>query len=726
VGLFRALNSSRAINPAASCHATKGLRKTGELANLMETTSLSIVERAMSSLAMSPLTLAPHHRSRLRSPWAAVAAMLLSAFCARSVESSEAELTDIYGARHYLNDFVDGRTQAVVVVVLDDLCPVVQQQVPALRALYERYNAFEKDRAGRPTEFAQYPGDRVRFLGVYVKPDMGAKEMASHAAAKRIPFRVLHDSDGALVQELGLTRLSEIAVLDRDLHVKYRGPVDDQAVQGSIKPAATEHYVADALEAMVAGRPVELARRPAVGCKITLPSAARAANELTYHRDVAPILQRHCQSCHRPGEVAPMPLQSLKDVVAYADMVEEVVRDQRMPPYPGETTRHFANDERLSDVERRTLLAWLRSERAEGDPNDAPKPIAWADRARWKIGDPEFVFRMPKPFEVPATGVLNYVYIPVAVNGGKGFPEDRWIEAVETHPGAPTVVHHVQIHEYFGPIDREPTALDTILIYGMGIQSARLLGSYTPGNEEGNTLVFNRYLSEQDKAAGKTAGVKLSKGANLMFEVHYTTNGTATPDQSEVAIRFHDRKPDVVLETWFPFRSRADMIIPANVENHSLQDLYHFGRATNGRAVLLHGIRPHMHSRGKSFRVELVNPKGLSPAALSDYAQHDKVRGESILSVPVWDFSWQRFYQFKEPILITPEQALLATAYWDNTKFNPRNPDANVDVPWGQQTIHEMFNTLLLYEVLEPGDPRLQPTREATASGESSSLESGG
>jgi hypothetical protein len=205
-----------------------------------------------------------------------------------------------------------------------------------------------------------------------------------------------------------------------------------------------------------------------------------------------------------------------------------------------------------------------------------------------------------------------------------------------------------------------------------------------------------------------------------MFEVHYTTNGTATPDQSEVAIRFHDRKPDVVLDTWFPFRSRADMIIPANVDNHSLQDLYHFGKETGGRAVLLHGIRPHLHSRGKSFRVELVSPKGLSRDVLTDFAQHDMPRGEAILTVPVWDFNWQRFYQFKEPILVRPDQALLATAYWDNTKFNPRNPDPNADTPWGQQTIHEMFNTLLLYEMLEPGDTRGEPTNDSLM------IESGG
>lgn len=642
-------------------------------------------------------------------------ALSCTTLCCRTVRAEfkqfDAELTDIFGARHYLQDFADERTEAIVVVVLDDKCPVVQQQIPALNALYEHYNGFKKDRAGRPTEFGKYPGDRVRFLGVYVKPDMGAKGIATHAAAKRIPFRVLHDSDMTLVKELGLKRLSEVALLTPDGKVVYRGPVDDQAVQGSVKPAATEHYLADAIEAVLAGKPVEKERRASAGCVITFAAVERKPSKLTYNRDIAPIVQARCETCHRAGEVAPMALQSFKEVVDYAAMVEEVIRDQRMPPYPGESTHEFAADERLTAKERDTLLEWLRSERVEGDPADAPKPIQWADRSQWKIGKPDFVFKMPEPFEVPATGVLNYVYIPVAVNGGKGFPEDRWIEAVETHPGAPSVVHHVQIHEYFGPVDHEPTALDTILIYGMGIQSARLLGSYTPGNEEGNTLVFDRYLSDADRAAGKKAGVKLSKGANLMFEVHYTTNGTATPDQSETAIRFADEKPDVVLQSWFPFRSRADMIIPANTENHSLQDLYHFGRATDGKAILLHGIRPHLHSRGKSFRVELVSPKGLSPDTLADYSQHDKVRGETILSVPVWDFSWQRFYQFKEPILITPEQALLATAYWDNTKYNPRNPDANSDVPWGQQTIHEMFNTLLLYEVLEAGDPRLDAAR---------------
>lgn len=642
---------------------------------------------------------------RLASRYCATLAAALLVTLLTALEShADVELADIFGGRHYLKDFVEEPTQVIVVVVLDDMCPVVQLEIPTLRALYERHNAFEKDRAGRPTAVSRRLGDRVKFLGIYVKPGMGAKGMASHAAEKRIPFRVLHDSDNALIEQLGLTRLSECAVLDRDLKVLYRGPVDDQYAQGSAKPEATKHYLADAIDAVLAGQPVPVASQPAVGCKITKPPQAEETS-LTYFRDVVPILQRHCQACHREGEVAPMPLETYDNVVAYADMVEEVVTDRRMPPYPGQSTRELAHDERLPDVEREVLLTWLHGTRAKGDAKDAPQSLVWDKHNHWQIGNPDFVFRMPKPYKVPATGVLNYVYIPVAVNGGKGFDEDCWIEAIETHPGARKVVHHVQVHEYFGPVDRETTALDQILIYGLGISSSRLLGAYTPGNAEGNTLVLANCLGENPEH--KTVGMKLSKGANLMFEVHYTTNGTAVEDQSEVAIKFHKRKPDVILDTWFPFRSRADMVIPANVENHSLQDIYHFGRETNGRPVLLYGIRPHMHVRGKSFRVELVDPHGLSRSTLQDFAQHDAIRGETILSVPTWDFNWQRFYQFKEPILIMPDQALLATGYWDNTKYNPRNPDPNVDAPWGQQTVHEMFNTLLLYEVVDSDDPRV-------------------
>ncbi len=613
-------------------------------------------------------------------------------------------LRDIYGTSHYFDEFKDDRTEAIVFVILDDHCPVVQKIIPKLIELHKKYNSFEKDRAGRPADGKPYPGDLVRFIGIYVKPDMGAKAMAAHAAEVHLPFRVLHDSELSFVKKFGISRLSEVTVLDPNANIQYQGPVDYQNVQGSTKAKANKNYLADALESMAAGQPVKVSKVPSVGCKIDTDPPTKQYNNLTYSQDIAPIVQGKCQKCHEEGAVGPMPLQSYQDVVDYSSMLEEVVLDERMPPWPAVSSRDFRHSETLTSEERLTFLRWLRSDMNEGE--QLPNAINLSSKQKWIINDPDFVFTMPDPVEIPATGVMEYVYVPIAINGGKGFDEDRWIEAIETRPGAPEVVHHIQIHEYKGPVDKAPTPLEQIMMYGLSIENARLIGSYTPGNEEENARDYTRYLGAGNKA--KSVGMKLTKGSNLMLEMHYTTNGTTTFDKSSVAIRFAKGKPELELQTWFPFRKRADMIIPSNVENHSLQDLYHFGGQTNGKTVLVHGVRPHLHTRGKNYRLELVDAKNFSPKELATYSKHNDVRGETVLSLPIWDFNWQHLYRFKEPILVTPDKAFLATAYWDNTEHNPRNPNFEEDVPWGQQTEQEMFNTLFIYEILEDNDPRLQ------------------
>jgi mono/diheme cytochrome c family protein len=642
--------------------------------------------------------------------------VLIAVIACAPGESDKPVLRDIYGADHVFDEFKDNQTQAIVFVILDDKCPVVQKQLPAVIKLYRKYNSFERDRAGHPADGKKYPGDKVRFIGVYVKPDQSAKSIADHALSSAIPFRVLRDTNLDFVKKFGVTRLSEVTVFDPKWKVIYQGPVDDQYAQGSSKPKASHRYLEEVLDSVLAKKEGPYQKIPAVGCLIDA-DAKREYPKTTY-ADVAPIFKQHCAGCHREGEVGPMPLTSYKEVADYAAMIEEVVREERMPPWPGSSPLPLRNTLTLSTEEQDTLLAWLRSKTPLGDvvktdvvKTDGAKTQdvgASASTPGWRIGEPDFVFEMPQPYKVPATGVIDYVYMPIEINGGKGFDEDRWLEAIEVRPGAPQVVHHVQVHELHGKISAgQLDPVQQLLHYGLSAGNARLLGSYSPGNISENALIYSSYLG----AGGGSVGMKLHRGVNLLLEMHYTPNGREALDKTAVAIRFAKQKPETVLDSWYPTRKRLDMVIPSNVENHSLQDRYHFGNQTGGKPILLYGIRPHLHSRGKSYRIELIQANSVTERDMHDFNQHDRVRGEVLLKLPVWDFNWQHFYWFEEPIVVRPDQALLATAYWDNTKHNPRNPDATADVMWGQQTDDEMFNSFFKYEILEPSDPRLQAVK---------------
>lgn len=623
---------------------------------------------------------------------------------------AKAQLRDIYGANHYFDEFADPNTKAVVFVVLDEFCPVVQLQTETLRKLHAKYNSYKRDRAGLPTEFDKYPGDKVVFIGLLTTPDLGSKDLGRIATKLRLPFRFLWDRKQEFVNQFGLTRYSEAIVFDRHWKQRYRGPVDNQYNTGSRKPAPTQNYVSDAVDALVADQPFDAVERPAAGCLINRAQPVTNA-ALTYSKDIAPIIQSRCTKCHRTGEVGPMPFTNFEEVNSYAEMIEEVVMDKRMPPWPA-VSHNLKSTEELSAKERETLLSWLRlpdAERKEGDPKDLPPMPQWHNPKEWKIGTPDLIFKMPKPFKVPASGWLDYVYIPILINGGKGTDQDLWIEAIETRAGAPEVVHHIQVQEFQGQLSSEAgiSPLEQLMHYGLSVENARLVGSYTPGNLFENAREYKNWIPD---AQGKptTAAMKLKKGSNLMLEMHYTPNGKEVFDQSEVGIRFAKTPPKVEVQTWFPFRKRLDMVIPANIGHHTLQDFYHFGRFTGGKAVVLHGVRPHLHSRGKSFRLELVDARNMSTKSLEDFDSHDRNKGQVLLDLPVWDFNWQHLYRFEKPIVVRPDQGLLVTGAWDNARYNPRNPNADENVVWGQQTQQEMFNTLLLYEVLDAGDPRLK------------------
>ena len=415
-------------------------------------------------------------------------------------DDSKPLLRDIYGADHYYDEFVEERTKAIVFIMLDDQCTVVKQLLPKLRELHKKYNSVELDCAGHPVKFEKYPGDAVQMIGVYTKPSQSIKAVAEHALKTKLPFRVLRDSELSFVKKFGIKRLSETIVFSRDWKIVYQGPVDDQSIQGSTKARATSHYLEDVLDAVLAKKTPPFTRVPPVGCLIDLEQEAEPLK--VSYSDVEPILLKRCVPCHREGEVGPMHLTNYAEIRDYAAMVKEVVAEERMPPWPVSSPRALRNPLALDPHERETLLAWLDSKLPLGDYKPAAIPVsARGKSSRFRIGSPDFVFEMPQPHVVPATGVIDYVYVPIELNGGKGFPEDRWIESIEVSPGAPEVVHHIQVHEFHGKaVAGKVDPIEQLLHYGLSVENARLLGSYTPGNIEENARFYSSFAPP-----GKTA-----------------------------------------------------------------------------------------------------------------------------------------------------------------------------------------------------------------------------
>lgn len=608
------------------------------------------------------------------------------------LQAADARLRGIFGSEHALTEFQEEATEAFVLVFLDPYCPVVQQYLPGLAALHQKYNGFESDRAGRPIKKSdggrwktyRYKGDRVCFLGIYPTVDLSIKDIAGHAVDRSIPFRVLHDHRHEVMRKFQVTELAEVVVLDKHWNVFYQGTIDDQFFPGGSKPKPTQHYLRDAIDALLAGKEISVKKRPPQGCIIAELPEQYEPSSLTFHEHIEPIMQAKCQECHRPGAVGPMPLVSYSDVSSYAEMIEEVVLDKRMPPWPGESKHAMKSDYRLSAREMDKIVTWVRGGRKKGDLAKAPEPIRWPEHGRWKIGKPDFVFEMREPMRVPATGVVDYIYYPVKVD----FPVDKYIRAIEVVPGDPRAVHHIQVHELKEKVDEESTKgaspLQLLSLYGASLNGARLLGNYSPGNNA-NARIFDN-----------DTGIKLPRGSNMILELHYTPFGQETTDRSRVGISFTDKPPKHEIKTHYFIRKLGDFLVPSNQQNHSMQQLYHFEKP-----VRILGVRPHMHTRGKSFRLERVNSADVRLKDIHDRASHGKIRGEVVLTVPIWDFNWQLTYEFAEPIIVPRGKALLATAYWDNTKQNPRNPDWKTDVEWGQQVFHEMFNVMIIYEELE-------------------------
>ncbi len=371
----------------------------------------------------------------------------------------------------------------------------------------------------------------------------------------------------------------------------------------------------------------------------TLLCAATTSDRqpVTFSKDVAPILQKNCQTCHRPGEAAPMSLLTYEQARPWAKAIRQAVLRRSMPPWHADPRYGtWRNDRSLSQSEIDKLVAWVDSGAPRGDPKDLPPPVHFEEG--WRIGKPDVEIEMAKPFQVPATGVMDYQHFVVPTH----FTEDRWVQVAEIRPGNRAIVHHV-IAFVQSPGLKEPV---------------EYLAGYAPG----------AVPLELEPGRAKL----VSAGSNIVFELHYTPNGTAGTDQTKLGLIFAKEPPKervytVVLNAYH-------FAIPPGDANYPVETDLVFGAD-----VKILSLMPHMHFRGKDYDISLISPDG---------------RSGKLLSVPHFDFSWQTMYYPTEEIAASKGSKLHCEGHYDNSVNNPFNPNPNETVRWGEQTFHEMFGEI--------------------------------
>lgn len=530
-------------------------------------------------------------------------------------------LRDLRGSRRSLADFKGYEAFAVAFLGAD--CPLSNLYVPRLVEL-------EK-------EFAPL---KVKFVAAYPNENEPLDTIAVHADERSIPFLVVKDFGQRLADALGVRRTPEVALLDRDLVLRYRGRIDDQYGAAHRKEMPERRDLAEAIEEVLAGKAVRAAQTEADGCLIGRKSALPRKAGATWARDVAPILQKSCQGCHRPGRIGPFPLVTYEDAADRAEMIREVVLQRRMPPWHADPRYgRFSNDRSLKPDEIGAIAAWAETGAPRGDAKDEPPAPRWPEG--WAIGTPDATFALPKEVDVPAQGTMPYLYFTVPT----GFTEDRWVQKAEVRPGDAKVVHHVLV--YVKLPGKENYQFDG---------STTALVGWAPG----------------DMPLENPPGVatRIPKEAELQFEVHYTPNGKATKDKTSVGLVFAPGPPE--RESKMNIFAKLNIRIPAGAAHHREES-----QLTFREDVRVVSLMPHMHLRGKSWKYDVVWPDG---------------KKETILSVPRWDFNWQSVYRFDPPLALPKGAKIRSTAHWDNSDNNPANPDPSKVVRYGLQTWEEMMN----------------------------------
>ncbi|HYL13984.1 MAG TPA: thiol-disulfide isomerase [Terriglobales bacterium] len=382
----------------------------------------------------------------------------------------------------------------------------------------------------------------------------------------------------------------------------------------------------------------------------------------TFYRNVLPILQQRCQVCHRPGEIAPIPLVTYEQTKPWAKAIRDDVRSRKMPPWFADPRYgHFSNDPSLTRQQIETVSAWANANAPAGDPRDAPAPVRWTNG--WNIPEPDVVLQMPKPVAIPARGDVEYTYEIVPT----GFSQDKWVQMSEVRPTSRDHVHHAVV--YMRPPESKwlrgapvgipftaSSLMDDKLRHEAHSTDSDMLLVYAPGSSP------DRWPDGMAKF--------VPAHSDLVFQMHYTTNGHTSSDQTSIGLVFAKSRPTKRVLSLQLANEHDTIPIPPGAENYRVEV---HGTLPNDATLL--SFFPHMHVRGKCFEYNIVHSDGSV---------------ETLLKVN-YDFYWQLSYRLAEPRRLKAGAQLQAVGWYDNSRNNPHNPDPDRPVRWGDQTYNEMM-----------------------------------
>jgi peroxiredoxin len=549
-------------------------------------------------------------------------------------EVSDFGLTDQQGIFHQFSYYND--KQAMVVFVQGNGCPIVRNSISELHELRRKFSS-----------------DGIQFFMINPNVQDNVKEVKEEAEEFNIQLPILLDKHQLVANMLDLRVTAETLLIDiKTGQIIYRGPISDRVGFETQKKTAEHRYLQDAIQNFLAGKFIDEPERKTRGCAITRLSDSRSDN-ITYTKDVTPILKQKCVSCHQQGGIAPWAMSDYQTVVGWSSMIKNVVHTKRMPPWHADPNiGNFSNDLSLSDAEIETLMSWIDGGMVRGDGEDhlAQRP---PDTQAWRLGKPDFVMEL-EPESIPATGIIDYRYQSFKFHADKTV----YVKAVEIHPERTEILHHVLAtveypEDYELPLDRK-----------RGPWIDGILASWAPGM--------------QPETFPEGTGRIIPEGSTVHIQLHYTTNGRAQVDQSKIGLHFLNEPPEREYITIGPTDFDLE-ILPNDAEHISTitEKIY--------EDIRVFGFFPHMHFRGKSMKYTLEDPEG---------------NRTQLLSVPNYSFNWQRYYELETPIDVKKGSRIIVDAVFDNSRQNPFNPSPQDTLYFGEQTSDEMMIGFFSYHKL--------------------------